>query len=1002
MTPTTGGSSKENTITSRLVESLHHEGLGSADFEQHFPVLRGRPRKPDAAFAFGGKTFLVSAKLGVDKENEARESAKEYQRLIGVTTVLGDVFAVVYPKARGENWHVWSVANLRHEELSWTRKSLPEVARLLALVARGELDRVASEADPIETAAARVLGQAVREIATALRGVSNERLKAIFGGRDFFDSVLSFELRTEEERTEALRTAAGYLLVNQALFYEILSTEVPGEYSPISLADATDPDLVRTRYFDRVLHRDYKPIFEVDVNKCLSGESGSNGLLKVINTVRSITSSLGHRREILGNVFHELIPLPFRKPLGAYFTNPLAAEVLARLAVRAPTDLVLDPACGSGTLLAAAYRRKKQLYDTGPPPNMHKQFVEKDLTGMDVMAFVAHLAAVHLALQEPLADTDVVRIGVADSIRTGLGSEIAAAARTIRDGFRQRRLSSMEPTGVAPLPPEAAVTAGAVEVSDDSPSQPFPLDQVDLVITNPPFTSCNNMAVRYRREVELAFSGSGRYKDCVGGRWSFQVPFMLLADKFLKPGARLAAVLPVTTFSGKYFGPWLKFLVSNYTVRYIVAGVHGCAFSDDTQLTEVLLVADKVPPPPNQKLALLGLYRGPHRWSKDDAERVRSALEDLSRGHPAPTNALTSSAFVNQTEILPKNAGLPRLVANLSHGFAVATRKLEVLLRNAAVASAKEVLKRNNWQLYIGKAFRVFRDSPAETGHGLRAYGGEAILFSSSPERARKAQDRFVIEGRSSRRVRITDRKSPDRHFEVPAGETVGYIRRFAGLDLLKADESVDLAIRRYCPAAEELLRYVYPSDWQDKARTMRRDWELKVTSDQSRLLLFYKGDWVTSGTQLFAVRTSRPTFVAGDVWGVRGTKEDDEKVLALWMNSTPYILSMLGPRTMTRGSYGRLDKNVIERLPLLDPRRLSNSERRKLVTLFNHLAELQWPSLAEQFQSNSRLRTEVDDVIIEALGATPDDARVLGNLLREAVAAKLEGLRDSTHSRAH
>ena len=111
------------------------------------------------------------------------------------------------------------------------------------------------------------------------------------------------------------------------------------------------------------------------------------------------------------------------------------------------------PACGSGTLLVAAYRQKRELYaGSKSGAELHRQFVEKDLIGINVMAFVAHLAAVHLAIQEPLEDTDRVQIGVDDSTRKSPGDVLQESSRALREMFKQRTLVASEDSGLSPGP----------------------------------------------------------------------------------------------------------------------------------------------------------------------------------------------------------------------------------------------------------------------------------------------------------------------------------------------------------------------------------------------------------------------------------------------------------------------------------------------------------------------------------------------------------------------
>ncbi len=90
---------------------------------------------------------------------------------------------------------------------------------------------------------------------------------------------------------------------------------------------------------------------------------------------------------------------------GAFFTRPQAATLLAGLAIDACGDLdwsaderILDPACGSGTLLNAAMREILRRSDgkDGEPAELRRNLVENGLVGLDINPVSLQLAASQL------------------------------------------------------------------------------------------------------------------------------------------------------------------------------------------------------------------------------------------------------------------------------------------------------------------------------------------------------------------------------------------------------------------------------------------------------------------------------------------------------------------------------------------------------------------------------------------------------------------------------
>ena len=110
--------------------------------------------------------------------------------------------------------------------------------------------------------------------------------------------------------------------------------------------------------------------------------------------------------------------------------------------------------------------------------------------------------------------------------------------------------------------------------------------------------------------------------------------------------------------------------------------------------------------------------------------------------------------------------------------------------------------------------------------------------------------------------------------------------------------------------------------------------------------------------------------------WPIKMEDESVEKALALWLNSSLGLLTIMFERTSTEGSWVAMKKADLEKLPVLDTRRLTESQLRRLSQLFDEMAEAEFERLPGMADCPARRR--LDDGVSEILGL-PD----LDNLRR-------------------
>jgi hypothetical protein len=984
---------QENTWNARLAAALDKRGFHSARFEAHYRAIvqgKKRPRKPDVDFKDGG-THLISGKFGEAKELEAISSAQEYQMLLGPRMPdLAEVFAVVYPNPsrKGEKFrlHVLPTHD-RPGEAPFACDTLGELTDRIVDVVQGRIADLKRE--PLFDEAPRLLLSGATALSDTLKGVPEADLETIFGGHDFFVSVLEHRLRGPK-RGDALRMGAAYLFTNQLLFYILLSraAELGGQagqsevFPRIDLEHSADPRTLSRLYFEKVRLINYEPIYGFDVARHLTGDGAKEATRNLVAALQVLAPNLDNS-DLVGQLFQTLIPAELRKPLGAHFTNTKAASLLARLAIKGPDVEVLDPACGSGTLLVSAYQRKKALQKGSG--DVHAKFLGHDITGMDAMAFSAHLAVVNLASQQLLTETKHVRVATTDSTIRKPGERIPAAQDALPHEFLQSTLEdSFGERSLKRRPRGAIASSRKHEALID-------LGRVDLVIMNPPFTYWGNMSKTYRESMKLRFVNERpAYRDLIVRKTSQQIFFFLLAERFLKPRGVVAAVAPLTTFTGRAFQPFTEWFCKNYTIQRMVLGLGRCSFSEDTSLTECLVVAEKKPPLEGHTFRLIGLLSDLGSWKDVDVERVASAAET---GQGVPGIATVMEA--KQDDLLPGRRTLAGLYLSLLPEYEHARVTLRRILDRAHASTIGRF-----FELRGAEVHRYVLGSEHLTGPN--SYGTQALLACRSKDRAIKNIDRLVVNRWDENQVRLEDRHN-GQTYDIPPSDVRPALRRFSFLPSIDATKETDLCIARIGPSVRAIMEGIYgqkdtrkylanataaSTNWQGSR------WTSRVDLGSSRLLSFYRIDLGSPSTTVLATYTEKPTFIAGGGYYYQHLESTREaKFLALWLNSSLTLHRILESMTITRGTYIQFEKFMIEKLPTPAFWDFTDAEWKVVEQTFDTAAHESLTNLIDQLESGHPARVSIDNTMLGLLGVPAGERPATGEAIRKGCLAALRML---------
>ena len=386
--------------------------------------------------------------------------------------------------------------------------------------------------------------------------------------------------------------------------------------------------------WELILEVNYWPIFwSAKEMLQLMPIATANGLLNWLwATARNLVAGgVTRSHDLTGIVFQKLIA--DRKFLATYYTRPEAAALLAGLALpadKAPggsdwgdADTLAslqigDFACGTGTLLSAAYQRLSLLHELhgGDPNALHAPMMKHGLVGLDVVNIAVHLTAAMLAGSHPATPFDgecLLTMPYGDRyVRqngNGNGKKNGKPKEAVTVGSLDLLAENVQPGLIGAT---AAVTSGGREPAEvrDLVSR-VGHGKFDLVIMNPPFTRPTNHEASHAdvpipayaafettsdKQAAMAQTVRDLTRDAPSNdNAGLASHFVELAHRKMRSDGTMAFVLPLSALSGASWDAvrtvW-RARFSDITVVTIAgAGSYEASFSASTGMAECLLIA---------------------------------------------------------------------------------------------------------------------------------------------------------------------------------------------------------------------------------------------------------------------------------------------------------------------------------------------------------------------------------------------------------------------------
>ncbi|WP_371806752.1 class I SAM-dependent DNA methyltransferase [Candidatus Lokiarchaeum ossiferum] len=382
-----------------------------------------------------------------------------------------------------------------------------------------------------------------------------------------------------EDILEKHAIQATYLILNKIFSYYVIRSQIYHQFGR-SISKLYDPSLfvpfslqLQKNFAQMSSEYEFAPIFhENNWDRGYTFPEGlESSLITFINhfTTFDITQLSD---DFIAELFQKLIPIKNRKALGQIYTPGDIAELMAELCIRKPDDVILDPACGCGTLLRKAYDQKKKLAQASSLSLSHTQLLDQ-IWGVEVDEFPAHLAMMTLAYLDLSQITHVAGVLLEDFMQMGPMEKYIVRTKDLSSG----KLLTRE------MP-----------------------HKFDVIFANPPYIKQELIPNKKLMLKNLPLFASYRSIQNQSQRLSGQIPkvklpltaktdyygfFLWYSTYFLRENGMICFIIPNKWMDVKYGENIKEFLLSNYKILALI-GFTKNVFQE-AQVSTVIILAQK-------------------------------------------------------------------------------------------------------------------------------------------------------------------------------------------------------------------------------------------------------------------------------------------------------------------------------------------------------------------------------------------------------------------------
>ena len=835
------------------------------------------------------------------------------------------------------------------------------------------LDRDSGEWTPSQeiTAAelARILvnpgdiANAEDDIAAAIASVKDalDKFAVQMKGREsMFAEVLKIELPVWEEignnpkRQKAYEKAldeamhiAGLVIVNALMFSSALNHSLPANSGgKIQPYDGCAPARLK-RHWNRVEDGiNYVSILAPARRLIEAGECEHKPLSILKKAADQILPLAQRGVDILGRVFHTV--LAHANTYAAFFTGIPGATLMSEIALdperwenvdwQNPDSIgklrICDPACGSGTLIGLAAWKLRHNFRFSVSENraahmraLQRQLVQDVIYAADIIPAAAHLAATSVALISPEVSFEKSNVFLAPmgvfGEEPGEGEEdtriraLGSLGHLAGDRTHLMEKDRLQNLGIKP--------EGGI-------AEPFPL--LDACLMNPPFVGGHKdremfaFAGKYRDLLREALADLGRKKHFSSGLGQGPAFLTLSADR-IRDGGRLALILPATLVTGGS-AAWRdcrKVIEGRFDIEALILSGDPArpAFSDSTNLSEVMLVAKK-----SEK----EIGDGNARW---DHEALFVVLHDNHCAPDAQGGSRQKAMEIGES---------------INNAIASGSRRGMIECASGECGSYARLKWRgkSSWNglnfvnMSLTSEMTEFEESGTFAGSSVPVV---PLIKAAKSEKFGGGRLHKYI--REEKRLAIVERQ-PGAY----PGYYPGHHARVA-----------ETRNKDNCALVERPTVYVMPTPDAEKDN---KAWARNLYKSAGRIVLNESFRFNT--TRRLASLVTQPVQASGfHPIALKNETDERRKAMALWLNSTLILAHIARTCNRTCGSKVKFPAATLANVPALDFERMDGKVIRKMARGFDEFVADKEELDHFPAMGGDSARKRLDDAVADALG---------------------------------